>query len=365
MYADILFQIFAMSPLLTFTDKGIYCRAGDFYIDPWSGVDYAVITHAHSDHARYGSRHYLSHRDSAPILRLRLGPDISLQTVDYHQSLDINGVKVTLYPAGHIIGSAQVRVEYKGEVWVASGDYKTEDDGISTAFEPVRCHSFITESTFGLPVYRWKKQSAIFDNINQWWRKNQEAGKTSILFGYSLGKAQRILEHLDKSVGNIYAHTAVYNAQKAFLDFGLPLYPVKQWTYDVPKDTGAMIVAPPSAAHSPWLKRFEPYATGVCSGWMQVRGRQRRGNADAGFALSDHADWPGLLDAIKSTGAEKVYVTHGYQSVFSRYLNEIGIESEEVVTQYGDDESDGEDRKDVDENPEVNNVGDMSKEIGS
>ena len=166
-----------------------------------------------------------------------------------------------------------------------------------------------------------------------------------ILFGYSLGKAQRILEYLDKDIGNIYAHTAVYNAQKALHDFGLPVYDVKQWTYDIPKDTKAMIVAPPSAAHSPWLKRFEPYATGVCSGWMQVRGLQRRGNADAGFALSDHADYPGLLDAIKATGAEKVYVTHGYQSIFSRYLNEIGIESEEVITQYGDDESGGENTK--------------------
>jgi putative mRNA 3-end processing factor len=328
-----------MSQLLTFTDKGIFCSIGGFYIDPWVGVDFAVITHAHSDHSRWGSRHYLAHRDSEPILRLRLGQDINLQTTQYHQDININGVKVTFYPAGHIIGSSQIRVEYKGEVWVASGDYKTEDDGISTAFEPVHCHNFITESTFGLPIYRWKKQADIFNSINQWWRKNQDKGKTSILFGYSLGKAQRILQYLDKEQGNIYAHTAVYNAQKAFCDFGLPIYPVRQWTYDIPKDTKAMIVAPPSAAHSPWLKRFEPYATGICSGWMQVRGLQRRANADAGFALSDHADWPGLLDAIKATGAEKVYVTHGYQSIFSRYLNEIGIESQEVITQYGDDET--------------------------
>jgi putative mRNA 3-end processing factor len=328
-----------MPQLLTFTDRGIYCSAGDFYIDPWGPVGNAVITHAHSDHARWGSRHYLAHKDSEPILRLRLGQDISLQTLQYREQININGVSVTLYPAGHIIGSAQVRVEYKGEVWVASGDYKTENDGISTAFEIVPCHSFITESTFGLPIYRWKKQAEIFNDINQWWQKNQAAGKTSIIFGYSLGKAQRILAYLDKEIGNIYAHTAVYNAQKALLDFGLPVYPVRQWTYDIPKDTRAMIVAPPSAAHSPWLKRFEPYATGVCSGWMQVRGLRRRGNSDVGFALSDHADWPGLLAAIKGTGAEMVYVTHGYQSIFSRYLNETGIASQEVVTQYGDDES--------------------------
>jgi putative mRNA 3-end processing factor len=328
-----------MPGLLSFTDLGIYCSIGGFYIDPWSAVDRAVITHAHSDHARWGSRHYLAHRDSEPILRLRLGQDINLQTISYHEHLYINGVKLTFYPAGHIIGSAQVRVEYQGEIWVASGDYKVEDDGISGAFEPVPCHHFITESTFGLPIYRWKKQAEIFDDINKWWQKNQDAGKTSIIFGYSLGKAQRILQYLDKSIGDIYAHTAVYNAQKALYDHGLPVYPAQQWTYDTPKDTKAMIVAPPSAAHSPWLKRFEPYATGVCSGWMQVRGLQRRGNSDAGFVLSDHADWPGLLSAIRSTGAEKVYVTHGYQAIFSRYLNEIGIASEEVITQYGDDET--------------------------
>jgi putative mRNA 3-end processing factor len=331
-----------MSQLLTFTDKGIYCSAGNFYIDPWKGVDYAVITHGHSDHARWGSRHYLAHQDSEPILRQRLGADISLQTLPYHEDIHINGVKITLYPAGHIIGSAQVRVEYKGEVWVASGDYKVEDDGISGAFEPVVCDTFITESTFGLPIYRWKKQADIFKDINDWWQKNQDAGKTSILFGYSLGKAQRILQYLNKDIGNIYAHTAVYNAQIALHNHGLPVYPVRQWTYDTPKDTRALIIAPPSAAHSPWLKRFEPYATGVCSGWMQVRGLQRRGHSDAGFALSDHADWPGLLSAIKATGAAKVFVTHGYQAIFSRYLNEIGIEAEEVITEYGDDETGGE-----------------------
>lgn len=328
-----------MPQLLSFTDKGIYCNIGKFYIDPWVGVDYAVITHAHSDHAKWGSKYYLSHKHSEPLLRFRLGQDITLQTLDYGQTVFINGVKVSLHPAGHIIGSSQVRVEYNGEVWVASGDYKTEDDGLSTAIEIVPCHVFITESTFGLPVYRWKKQQQIFESINQWWLKNQQAGKTSILFGYSLGKAQRILQSLDKSIGNIYAHTAVYNIQHALHQNGLPVYNVEQWTYNTPKDPKVMIVAPPSAAGSLWLKRFEPYATGVCSGWMQVRGLQRRGNADAGFALSDHADWNGLNEVIKATGAQKVYVTHGYQSTFVRYLNETGIPAEEVITQYGDETS--------------------------
>lgn len=330
-----------MSQLLTVTDKGIYCKAGNFYIDPWSSVDYAVITHAHSDHARWGSRYYLAHTYSEPLLRLRLGADIQLQTQGYNEPVYINGVKVTLHPAGHIIGSVQVRVEYQGEVWVVSGDYKTENDGISGAFEAVQCHTFITESTFGLPVYRWKAQEEIFNSINNWWKQNQEKGKTSILFGYSLGKAQRILQGLNKDIGNIYAHTAVYNVQNALYEFGLPVYPVNRWTYDTPKNTNDLIVAPSSVANSPWLKRFEPYSTGVCSGWMQVRGLQRRGNTDAGFALSDHADWDGLLAAIKATGAQKVFVTHGYQSVFARYLNETGIAAEEVKTQYGDEINEG------------------------
>jgi putative mRNA 3-end processing factor len=328
-----------MPPLLTFTDKGIYCPQGDFYIDPWQGVERAVVTHAHSDHARWGSQYYLAHRDSAPILRMRLGADINLQTIAYGETIFINGVKISLHPAGHIPGSAQVRVEFNGEVWVAAGDYKTENDGVSSPIEIVPCHTFITESTFGLPVYRWKPQQEIFDGIDHWWQQNQKKGRTSILFGYSLGKAQRILQNIDKNIGPIYAHTAIYNTQQALIDFGLPYYPVKQWTYDTPKDTHALIIAPPSANGSPWLKRFEPYATAVCSGWMQVRGIQRRSNADAGFVLSDHADWDGLLQVVKATGAENIFVTHGYQATFARYLRELGLNAAEVVTNYGNEET--------------------------
>ena len=328
-----------MPPLLTFTDIGIYCPAGDFYIDPWQGVERAVITHAHSDHARWGSKYYLAHSDSAPILKMRLGADIHLETKAYTETIHINGVKISLHPAGHIPGSAQVRVEYNGEVWVAEGDYKTENDGVSAPIEIVPCHTFITESTFGLPVYRWKPQQEIFTGINQWWQQNQTKGRTSILFGYSLGKAQRILQNIDKTIGSVYAHTAIYNTQQALIDFGLPYHPVKQWTYDTPKDTNALIIAPPSANGSPWLKRFEPYATAVCSGWMQVRGIHRRSNADAGFVLSDHADWDGLLQVVKATGAENIFVTHGYQATFARYLRELGLNAAEVVTNYGNEET--------------------------
>jgi putative mRNA 3-end processing factor len=251
-------------------------------------------------------------------------------------------VKISLHPAGHIIGSSQIRVEYKGEVWVVSGDYKTENDGISGAFEPVKCNTFITESTFGLPIYNWKKQDAIFFDIQNWIIKNQSNRKTSVITAYSLGKAQRVLECVAKITDNIFVHGAVWNVHVALVEAGMILPEVKRVTPEVPKEQykNAVIIAPPSADGTPWMKKFTPYSVGVCSGWMQVRGNVRRRNADAGFALSDHADWDGLLTAVKATGAEKVFVTHGFQSAFSRYLTENGIEAAEVKTEYGteDDE---------------------------
>lgn len=252
----------------------------------------------------------------------------------------MNGVKISLHPAGHIIGSSQVRVEYNGEVWVFSGDYKTEDDGISGKFEPVRCNTFITESTFGLPVYKWKKQADIFDDIKNWIKKNHAAEKTSVLIAYSLGKAQRILQPLSETGLPIFAHGAIWNTHQALLNNGWQLPAITRVEPDANKDIykGNIVIAPPSADGTPWMKRFYPYSVGVCSGWMQVRGNARRRNVDAGFALSDHADWDGLLEAVKATGAEKVFVTHGFQSAFSRYLNEQGIEAGEVKTAYGNDE---------------------------
>lgn len=329
-----------MSALLKFTEKGIYCEAGNFYIDPWRAVDFAIITHAHSDHARWGSKHYLAHKLSAPILQLRLGGNISLQTVDYEQSILINGVKVSLHPAGHIVGSSQIRVEYKGEIWVAAGDYKTENDGISTAFEPVKCHTFITESTFGLPIYNWQQQATIFENINSWWKQNQAKGKVSVLCGYSLGKAQRLTKCCDASIGKIFLHGAVANVNEALIAHGmaLPSFPKAGNDFSKKDYEGALIIAPPSVVGTTWLNKFEPYAIAVCSGWMQVRGSKRRQHADMGFALSDHADWNGLLQAIKSTEAQKVIVTHGYTDVLSRYLNEIGLDAQAAKTEFGVEE---------------------------
>lgn len=326
--------------LISFTDKGLYCQAGDFYIDPWQPVRRAVITHAHSDHARYGSQFYFAHKDSYHILKYRLGQDISLQTIDYGQSISINGVKISLYPAGHVIGSAQVRIEHKGEVWVVSGDYKLEEDNVSVPFEPVKCHAFITESTFGLPIYQWKPQAEIMNSIHQWVLKNQSLGRYSVLSAYSLGKAQRLIYNLSAMGHKFYAHGSIYLMNKTIQEFRQ--FPdVTYLRPETPKEEvkQGIIIVPSADTSNPWLRRWQPLSFGICSGWMQVRGAQRRRNADAGFVLSDHADWPGLLQTVKATGAERVYVTHGFSAVLARYLQEeYGIKSGVVKTAFGEDE---------------------------
>jgi putative mRNA 3-end processing factor len=313
----------------------MYCAPGDFYIDPWRPVEKALITHAHGDHARFGHQTYLSHHDSIPIMKARLGFNL-YDGMSYGETRVINGVKVSFHPAGHIIGSAQIRLEYKGEVWVASGDYKTEFDGISPAFEPVKCHTFITESTFGLPIYNWSTQASIFEDINGWWQHNKERGIASIILAYSLGKAQRILHNVDRGIGPVFLHGAIYNMNNALIEHGIPLQKCAKVDASMKKELfrNALIIAPPSAAGSSWLKRFNPYSLGVASGWMAVRGARRWQSADKGFALSDHADWTGLNEAIKATGAERVIVTHGFTATFSKWLCEQGYDSRTVETQF-------------------------------
>jgi putative mRNA 3-end processing factor len=270
---------------------------------------------------------------------LRLGEN-SYQAVEWGEPIELNGVSVSLHPAGHIIGSSQVRVEYKGETWVFSGDYKTVNDGLSGEFEAIRCHTFITESTFGLPIYNWKEQETVYEEMRNWINHNREQGRSSVLIAYSLGKAQRVLQAVRETADKIFVHGAIWNTHETLLQSGFDLPAVIRIQPDTPREwlKGAVVIAPPSADGSPWLRRFTPHSVGICSGWMQVRGNARRRNADAGFVLSDHADWAGLLSAVEATGAEKVYVTHGFQSVFSRYLNEKGISADEVRTAYGEEE---------------------------
>jgi putative mRNA 3-end processing factor len=322
-------------PLIKFTNKGIYCKQGDFYIDPWLPVNLAVTTHGHADHVKWGNAAYLCHELTKPVLNQRLG-DLNIETLPYNKQIDINGVKVSLFPAGHVIGSAQIRLEYKGEICVVSGDYKVEYDGISTEFEPVKCHTFVSESTFGLPIYKWLPQELIFNQIRDWVTDNNDKGKTSVLVAYSLGKAQRLIKNLS-SYGDIYVHNSIANLNEAFINAGVDLPQTTRITPEIKKETlqKGIVIVPPALAEGKWIKTLSHAAVGVCSGWMQVRASRRWRSADAGFALSDHADWPGLLSAIKATEAENVYVTHGFTSTFAKYLNEIGLKSAEVKTQYG------------------------------
>jgi putative mRNA 3-end processing factor len=318
--------------------EGLYCPPGDFYIDPWRPVHRAVITHAHADHARVGHGQYLAAAPAEGVLRTRLG-EISLQTLPYGAAIEHHGVRVSLHPAGHVLGSAQVRLEHGGQVWVASGDYKVAADPTCDAFEPVRCDVFITESTFGLPIYRWRPDDELFAHVNAWWAGNVLAGRASVLACYSFGKAQRILAGVDPTIGPIIVHGAVEPLNRAYRQAGVPL-PTTRLVTDV-KDKAdlrrALVLCPPSAVASTWLRRFGETSTAFASGWMQLRGARRRGGYDRGFVLSDHADWPGLLGAIGATGAQRVIVTHGSIPVLVRFLTEQGLEAEGFETEYGDD----------------------------
>jgi putative mRNA 3-end processing factor len=324
--------------LIVHRPEGLYCPPGDFYVDPWRPVARAVITHAHSDHARLGHGHYLAARQGEGVLRARLG-DIDLLTLSYGQAITHHGVTVSLHPAGHVLGSAQVRIEHAGQVWVVSGDYKVAPDPTCAAFEPVKCDVFITESTFGLPIYRWRPDGEIFSDINAWWARNVDHGRASVLACYSFGKAQRILSGVDPSIGPIIVHGAVEPLNRAYRDAGIELPPTRR-VGDI-KDRSqlkrALVICPPSAAASPWMRRFGDAQTAFASGWMQLRGARRRGGWDRGFVLSDHADWPGLLGAIEATGAQRIIVTHGSAAVMVRYLSEQGWRAEAFETEYGGD----------------------------
>jgi len=320
--------------LIEVTEAGLYCRAGDFHIDPWRSTSRAIVTHAHADHARFGSQRYLTSHEGRHVLRKRMGTTAEIETIGYGERIQINGVTVSLHPAGHILGSSQVRVEHQGEVWVVTGDFKLGADRTCTEFEPVACHTLISECTFGLPIYKWEADAQIFPAINAWWQANAEAGRPSVLFSYSLGKAQRLLAGLDPSIGPIYCHGAVQNLNEAYRQSGIDLPETHYTGRDSEKSRweGAMIVAPPSALGSVWMRKFRKASTAFASGWMLVRGNRRRRNVDRGFVLSDHADWNGLLTAIDASQAERVLLTHGQTGPMQRYLREKGIEASSLNT---------------------------------
>ena len=336
--------------LVVETERGLYCPAGDFHIDPWRPVERAVITHAHADHARAGHGHYLASAEAAGVLRARLGEDIALQTLAWRERLTHRGVTLSLHPAGQVLGSAQLRIEHGGRVWVASGDFNLDGDAPGGAenptcapFEPVRCDCFITESTFGLPIYRWPPARAVFAEIDAWWRGNAAAGRPSLLLGYSFGKAQRLLAGVDASIGPVFVHGAVETLNRAYRAAGvrLPETRLVNEVRDRQDFRGGLIVAPPSAQGGAWARRFSGVGGGAsdafASGWMQLRGTRRRRGVDRGFVLSDHADWPGLQRAIRESGAGRVIVTHGYEAVLVRWLHEQGLDAGSFRTEYGDD----------------------------
>jgi putative mRNA 3-end processing factor len=324
-------------PVLTFTDQGIYCPAGDFFIDPWRPVQRALVTHGHSDHARWGMGSYLATDRALPVIRKRLG-QITAEGIPYGEVRRIGDATVSFHPAGHVPGSAQIRVEVSGEVWVVSGDYKTEPDGLAEGFEPVPCHSFISECTFGLPVFRWEPQPVVMDRIAGWWAANAAEGKTSILGAYSFGKAQRLLAGLP-ALGPILTHGAVEEMTQTLRDQGYCLPATIRVTPEVTGKThpGALAIAPPSALGSAWAARLGPVEEAFVSGWMAVRGIRRRRALGTGFVLSDHADWPGLNAAIRATGAARVFVTHGYTAPFRHWLDTQGFDAGIVETRFGDE----------------------------
>jgi len=330
-----------MNDLVVARPEGLYCPPGDFYIDPWRPVERAVITHAHSDHARAGSGHYVAMRDAEAVLRVRLG-DIDLQSLDYGERITHHGVTLSLHPAGHVLGSAQVRLEHGGVVWVVSGDYKTQPDPTCPAFEAVRCDTFISESTFGLPIYRWQPPDQVLADMAAWWRANAQAGRASVLYCYAFGKAQRVLTGLrdvgSSDIGPMVCHGAVEVLNDAYKRTGVDLPHTHRVADVAPAALGsALILAPPSAAGTPWLRRFGEFSDAFASGWMLLRGARRRRALDRGFVLSDHADWPGLQSAISATGAQRVIITHGQVAPMVRWLEEQGLQASGFDTEYDEE----------------------------
>ncbi len=319
-----------LSSILTYTQAGLYCHVGDFYLDPRRSVNRALITHGHSDHARRGARHYLACAQSEHILRQRLDRRIRLQTLDYAEQVNLNGVSVSFHPAGHILGSAQIRLEYQGEICVVSGDYSLIPDATCAPFEPVRCHSFITEITFGLPVYIWPSPERVFQSINSWWSQNAREGVTSVLYAYSLGKAQRLIAGVDSSIGPILTHETVENMNTAYRKTGISLPKTCELgsVADRRQFQRALVITPSSANSGNWLPKCSAVSTAFASGWMQFRRNRKNATIDRGFVLSDHADWKGLLTAVEISEAENVWATHGDGRIFTHYLRDKGINAQ-------------------------------------
>ena len=321
--------------MLTETSSGLYCEAGDFYVDPWQPVPRALITHAHGDHARFGSASYLCAVDCVPLLRRRFGADASIESTPYGRPLRLNDVTVSFHPAGHILGSAQIRIEGRDGVWVLAGDYKRASDPTCEAFELLPCDTFVTESTFGLPIYRWDPTDVVIAEIIDWWQANRARALTSVLFCYTLGKAQRVLAELAKVTDTpAFVHGMMIPMIEAYRERGITLLPTRP-LIDRPRGTsfaGELVLAPLSARGTPWMRRLGDISDAFVSGLMRVRGVRRQRAYDRGFVLSDHADWPALLQTIAETGASRVLATHGHAEPLARFLQSNGLHSGVIRT---------------------------------
>lgn len=320
--------------LLETTRDGLYCAAGDFFIDPWKPVDRALITHAHADRAHPGNDAYLTAEPGAGLLRECVGADKFIQAQPYGEPLTINGVGVTFFPAGHILGAAQIRLESDGEVWVFSGDYKLASDPTCEAFVPVSCDVFVTEGTFALPVFQWRPPRAVFAHIDDWWQKNQAAGHTSVLLAEEMGKAQRLLAGLDAEMGPLLVHDSIARFLPAYAAAGVELPRTLTATPEAVRATQGrgLVIAPPATINSRWLASLESASVALASGLMQVRGARNRQNIDHGFVFSNHADWLGLLTAIRNSEAATVLVTHGHVHPLVRWLQQQGLRAAELPT---------------------------------
>ena len=310
------------------TPQGLFCPEGPFHLDPLVPVERAVITHAHADHARPGSGAYLCAAPSLAILRRRMGPEARIETLGYGETRRIGSVQVSLHPAGHLLGSAQVRVEGGSGVWVMTGDYKREPDPTCAPFEPVRCDVLVTEATYALPIFRWDDPPALAKEILGWWQGNPD--EPSLLFCYVLGKAQRILGELARLTDRpVYVHGAIEPYVDAYRDAGVKLLPTKlvSETEKGKSFRGELVLSPITGRGSPWMKRFGAHESAFASGLMRVRGTRRRRGFDRGFALSDHADWPGILRTIRESGATRVLAMHGHREALARYLGENGVDA--------------------------------------
>lgn len=323
--------------LIRATDEGLYCEPGDFYIDPWRPVRHAVITHAHSDHARVGSQIYYANEKCVPLLNLRLGEGLNIQSKKYGEKFKIKDVTLSFHPAGHVLGSSQVRLEYQGQVWVASGDYKRTPDPSCDAFEVIPCDVFVSEATFALPIYQWDTGETTGEKIFEWWQS--EPGRPSLIFCYALGKAQRILAELQRLTDKkIFLHGSMIHLTDIYRQQGIKMLPTAP-VIDQPKEytfNGDLILAPPSAHRSAWMKRFKDPQTAFASGWMQIRGARRRRGYEKGFVLSDHADWNELNQTITETQAQTVFLTHGRTDVLKRFLEEKGKKVRLFKTEFED-----------------------------